>query len=173
MHACALSPAFLGANKKGQGKMEPKGAGRSGSSASASARSSYSVVGTNVNLSLINQTGQPHAGNRAGASGGGVVISPLPPGSIISKILIKAVSKRSKKDPKTFTLRNINTLIVKSPDMLKKEIRKQLENSVIKENFDVGFFHTASTVPLKTLKTSWTFGVTLLKDGSTVCGVMA
>ena len=126
--------------------MEPKGAGRSGSSASASARSSYSVVGTNVNLSLINQTGQPHAGNRAGASGGGVVISPLPPGSIISKILIKAVSKRSKKDPKTFTLRNINTLIVKSPDMLKKEIRKQLENSVIKENFDVGFFHTASTV---------------------------
>lgn len=78
---------------------------------------SYSVIGNSVNFNngaLINQ-------GTSCKSGHGVTITRLPPGSIITKVLLKAVTKKAKKDPKTFTLRSINTVLVRSPDLLEKE----------------------------------------------------
>ena len=76
----------------------------------------------------------------------GVVVTPVPAGSIISKVLVKAVNQKVKKDPKTFTLRNVNTCIVNSPDSLKKEIRKQLKDDIINGDFEVGYLHSNTVV---------------------------
>ena len=58
---------------------------------------------------------------------------------VVEKVLLKAVSKgakKAKKDPKTFTLRNINTSEVCSSKKLKQLIKNQLNGDIV-EDFDV------------------------------------
>ena len=66
---------------------------------------------------------------------------------MISKILLKAVvgklkssSKTSKKDPKTFVLRNINTASVTTCDKLKEVISSQFHEDITLKDFDVGYY---------------------------------
>ena len=58
---------------------------------------------------------------------------------LISKVLIKAFPKGSKKDPKTFTLRNIDPVVVSSIEKLKQIIREQLPEEISQRRFDVGY----------------------------------
>ena len=99
--------------------------------------SNCSVIGRNINFH----------GSVVNSQSGGVTITPVP-ASVIGKVLLKAVTKKAKKDPKTFTLRNINTLIVRSPDILKKEIRQQFKDDVTSE-FDIGYQAGSSVVYIR------------------------
>ena len=87
----------------------------------------YSVIGKNVSVGF-GQSVTKHV-----QSVGGVTISRLPADSIISKILLKAIFKKAKnlKTPKTFTLRNINTILIRSPEALKREIQKQFREEIL------------------------------------------
>ena len=96
--------------------------------------SNCSVIGRNINFH----------GSVVNSQSGGVTITPVP-ASVIGKVLLKAVTKKAKKDPKTFTLRNINTLI---PDILKKEIRQQFKDDVMSE-FDIGYQAGSSVVYIR------------------------
>ena len=60
-------------------------------------------------------------------------------GQLISKVIIKAFPKGSKKAPKTFTLRNIDPVIVPSGDKLKQVIREQLPEEISQRGLDVGY----------------------------------
>ena len=97
----------------------------------------YSVIGKNVSVGF-GQSVTKHV-----QSVGGVTISRLPTDSIISKILLKAIFKKAKnlKTPKTFTLRNINTILIRSPEALKREIQKQFREEILTNvvQFDVGY----------------------------------
>lgn len=68
---------------------------------------------------------------------------------VISKLFLKAFSKSSKKDPKTFTLRNVPTATINTCEQLKDEIRVQLQNDVVQE-FDVGYFQGSTSVSIRT-----------------------
>ena len=77
-----------------------------------------------------------------------MVITPLPPGSIINKVLLKAVYNNTKKDAKTFTLRNVNTLTVRTPSMLKKEIQRQFKEDICND-FEIGYCHSNNVVTIR------------------------
>ena len=77
-----------------------------------------------------------------------MVITPLPLGSIINKVLLKAVYNNTKKDAKTFTLRNVNTLTVRTPSMLKKEIQRQFKEDICND-FEIGYCHSNNVVTIR------------------------
>ena len=64
-----------------------------------------------------------------------------PTESIGNKLLLKAVCKSTKEAPKTFTLRGVDIGRVNSQNQLKKVIREQLQDDLVK-NFDVGYYQT-------------------------------
>ena len=66
------------------------------------------------------------------------------------KVLLKAVNKKGKKDPKTFTLRNINELDILSCDDLKSVIRRKLSSDIATGNFDVGYLQGSAVVRMRT-----------------------
>ena len=72
----------------------------------------------------------------------------------IEKVLLKAVckvAKKAKKDPKTFTLRNINTSEVCSGNKLKNVIKTQLWDDIVtsEEDFEVGVVQGNSVVSIR------------------------
>ena len=69
--------------------------------------------------------------------------------ALISKMLIKAVTKDGKKgDGKTFTLRNIDTSTVKSSGQLVSLIKTQLQGD-IRSDFEVGYIDNNSVVTIR------------------------
>lgn len=81
----------------------------------------------------------------------GVVITPLNPRTQPSTIVpIKAVCKSSsRKDiTKTFTLRNINSDLMKTRDQLKQVISTQLSHDLTSD-FDVGYYQASVVVSIR------------------------
>ena len=79
-----------------------------------------------------------------------------PESHVISKILLKAVigkpkasSKTTKKDPKTFVLRNINTASVTTCDKLKEVISSQFNEDITLKDFDVGYYQGSTVVTIR------------------------
>ena len=66
----------------------------------------------------------------------------------VDKVLLKAVNKKGKKDPKTFTLRNVDQSAVLSCDDL-KIIRKNLRYDITSGHFDVGYIQGSSVVRIR------------------------
>ena len=71
------------------------------------------------------------------------------PRGIISKLLLKAFCVSTKKDSKTFTLRNVNTAAIGSCEQLKCEIRSQLCGDIVQE-FDVGYLQGSTLISIRT-----------------------
>ena len=69
--------------------------------------------------------------------------------NVIKKVLLKAVSKSNKKDPKTFTLRNIQSSHISTCHELKFLIRAQLQEDMIKEDFDVGYLQNSTVISIR------------------------
>lgn len=80
------------------------------------------------------------------------ILPDLSTGYRVEKVMLKAVCKGVKKDPKTFTLRNINTDEVLSCGMLKHVIKSQLCGDIIscEDNFDVGVVQGSNVVSIRT-----------------------
>ena len=112
-----------------------------------------SVIGDNrakanvtvSNAAAMNPEGQPGPLLRA-PTPRQVLVTPLtvpararPP--LIDKVLLKAVSKTGKKEAKIFTMRSIDTEKIVSHDALKTAIRGQLQEDIIRTDFDVGFMN--------------------------------
>ena len=55
----------------------------------------------------------------------------------MDKVLLKVVNKKGKKDPKTFSLRNINQHALLTCDDLKGVIRKKLSDDITSGDFYV------------------------------------
>ena len=66
----------------------------------------------------------------------------------IKKKLLKAVTKSSKKDPKSFMLRDVNIKSIVTYDQLKQLIMTQLSRDNIKE-FDVGYYDGSTVVSIR------------------------
>ena len=69
--------------------------------------------------------------------------------NVIKKVLLKAVRKSNKKDPKTFTLRNIQSSHISTCHELKFLIRAQLQEDMIKEDFDVGYLQNSTVISIR------------------------
>lgn len=82
----------------------------------------------------------------------GVLVTPVPPEAIINKVLVKAVSKTVKKEFKTFSLRNVNTIILKTPESLKREIKRQFAEDIINESFEIGYIHSTHVVIIRKIE---------------------
>ena len=67
----------------------------------------------------------------------------------IDKVLLKAVNKKGKKDPKTFTLRNIDQHAISTGDDLKSMIRKKLSDDITTGEFDVGYIQGTTVVRVR------------------------
>lgn len=83
---------------------------------------------------------------------GRVVVTPLGTSttpSFIKKILLKAVSKGSKKEPKMFMLRNMNLSQISTSLDLMFLIKAQLKEDMIKDNFDVGYLQNTTVIILR------------------------
>lgn len=63
--------------------------------------------------------------------------------------LLKAYGKGTRKDPKTFTLRDVCTAAISSCAQLKREIQSQLKDDIIKGDFDVGFMQASTLVSMR------------------------
>lgn len=59
------------------------------------------------------------------------------------------MNEGTKKDPKTFTLRDVNTCIVRTPDLLKKEIKRQFKEDITDSDFEVGYHHSNNLVTFR------------------------
>ena len=68
----------------------------------------------------------------------------------MDKVLLKVVNKKGKKDPKTFTLRNINQHALLTCDDLKGVIRKKLSDDITSGDFDVGYVQGTTVVRIHT-----------------------
>ena len=64
------------------------------------------------------------------------------------KLLLKAVCKTTKHAPKTFTLRDVDIASVNSQGQLRKVIREQLQDDLVKE-FDVGYYEGTTVVSIR------------------------
>ena len=74
------------------------------------------------------------------------------PNKVISKVLLKAVSKRTGKKAsafKTFTLRNIDLSKVDTCSQLRALIREQLRADIIQGSFDVGYLQNTTVVSIR------------------------
>lgn len=69
----------------------------------------------------------------------------------VSKVLLKAFSRGSKKDPKIFTLRDVPTGVISTCKQLKQEIRTQLQRDIAQDHsFDVGYMQGSTPVSIRT-----------------------
>ena len=68
---------------------------------------------------------------------------------LISKVLVKAFTKGSKKDPKIYTLRNINPDEVSTVHKLECVIRDQLFDEISRSRFDIGYIQGSHTVTIR------------------------
>ena len=110
--------------------------------------------GTHISIAGQNPTIGLLVGNGQGSAHRQVLVTPLcsgPPNSSstrkVEKILLKAVFKKGKKDPKTFTLRDIDRATVLSGcEALKSLIRKNLKDDITSGDFDVGYIQGSSVV---------------------------
>lgn len=94
-----------------------------------------------------------------GHSGGTPNLGSADAKSKIPKVYLKAVSRSSKKDTKTFVLRNIDDEEITTVAALKNVIKKQLEDDIISGAFDVGVMQGALVVNVRSqedLKDVWT-----------------
>ena len=82
----------------------------------------------------------------------GVLVTQVPPEAIINKVLVKAVNKTVKKEFKTFSLRNVNTIILKTPESLKREIKKQFAEDIIDGSFEIGYIHSTHIVTIRKIE---------------------
>ena len=69
-------------------------------------------------------------------------------GQHVCKLLVKAFYRGTRKDPKTFTLRNVPTAAINSCKQLKQEIRAQLHEDIVKD-FDVGYIQGSTPVCIR------------------------
>ena len=133
------------------------------------AEQSNKSVGTYVHL--ISGSHSVTVNNRSGPTLGGssilpgrVIVTPLtstpsptpvntptrpPPPQLISKVLVKAFTKESKKDSKIFTLRNINPNEVSTVHKLECIIRNQLFDEKSRSSFDIGYIQGSHTVTIR------------------------
>ena len=74
-------------------------------------------------------------------------LATLQPPLILSKLLLKAVSKTTKKS-KVFTLRDINVNNVTSVEVLKQIIKKQLTHDITSD-FDVGYIQGTNIISVR------------------------
>ena len=72
--------------------------------------------------------------------------------------VLKVVNKKGKKDPKTFTLRNINQHALMTCDDLKGVIRKKLSDDITSGDFDVVIFRVLLLYAYTLLKTFKNYG---------------
>ena len=70
--------------------------------------------------------------------------------SKVDKVLLKAVNKKGKKDPKTFTLHNIDQQALLTCDNLKVAIRRKLSDDITTGDFDVGYVQGTTVVRVRT-----------------------
>ena len=70
--------------------------------------------------------------------------------SKVDKVLLKAVNKKGKKDPKTFTLRNVDQHALLTCDNLKGAIRRKLSDDITTGDFDVGYIQGTTVVRIRT-----------------------
>ena len=78
--------------------------------------------------------------------------------SRVDKVLLKAVNKKNKKDPKTFTVRNLKQSDTGSCDDLKRVIRRNLSEDITSGDFDVGYLQGSVVVRIRSaddLKELW------------------
>ena len=90
-------------------------------------------------------------------------------------ILLKAVNKKGKKDPKTFTLRNINQHALLTCDDLKGMFRRKLSEDITSGDFDVGHVQGTTTVHIHTsedLEELWSLLRQPQKKHMQFCGAM-
>ena len=80
-----------------------------------------------------------------------IVTPPLPLASkqSASTVLLQAVSKENKKEPKTFVLRNIDTACVSTCSALVTLIRAQLREDMTNEGFEVGYYKNNTVITLR------------------------
>ena len=85
--------------------------------------------------------------------------------AIVSKVLIKAVSKGKKNSgAKTFTLRNVSVTDI---NQLRALIRKQLLGEIIKGDFDIGYMKNTTVVTIRSNE-DWTEILYSLRGGSSI-----
>ena len=65
---------------------------------------------------------------------------------MFGKVLLKAVGNI---DPKTFTLRNVDTVYVNSEEKLKLLIRTQLQKDILSGEFDIGYLQGSTVVNIR------------------------
>ena len=80
------------------------------------------------------------------AGGGHVTIRPLD--TVIEKILLKAVSKSSKKDSKVFSLRFLDSTHTNCKKV-KEGIRRQLPDDIIEDDFELGVVQGSTVVSIR------------------------
>ena len=90
------------------------------------------------------------------AAAGRVIVIPLTVNTpacpqLIGKVLVKAFTKDSKKDPKIFTLRNIDPDEVSSVHKLERVIRDQLFDEISQSSFDhsIGYIPGSHVVTIR------------------------
>ena len=102
------------------------------------------ISGTNVTVQAVGAGQRLSIPRRALAP----LLSSPPPVQMISKVLLKCVSKEDKKVFKTFTIRNINPSVIKTCLSLKSLIKAQLGEDILKD-FDIGYLHGNSVVNVR------------------------
>ena len=68
---------------------------------------------------------------------------------IVDKIILKAVSRGTKKDLRAYVLRNIETASVCTVDDMKNLIRNQLRREIILEDFSIGYTQGSTVVGIR------------------------
>ena len=71
------------------------------------------------------------------------------PNQVISKVLLKAVSKHCGKSASVFSLRHINSSSINTCSQLRALIREQLQTDVIQGSFDVGYLQNNTVVSIR------------------------
>lgn len=68
----------------------------------------------------------------------------------MDRVLLKAVNKKGKKDPNTFTLRDINQHALVTCDDLNGVIKRKLSDDITSGDFDVGYVQGTTVVRIHT-----------------------
>ena len=114
------------------------------------------ITGTNVTVQTLSTSGQqlPNVSQQQfGVHQLGITRHPqsnpvAQPTGVISKVLLKCVSKERKSESKTFALRNIDPTLVTTCNQLRALIKEQLGEEVCDE-FDIGYYQNNSVVTIR------------------------
>ncbi len=100
------------------------------------------LVGSVSKSNLTLQTGSSIALPKSGQ-----VVTVRPMNTVVDKVLLKAVSKSSKKDPKVFCIRylDFHTTCKK----LREAIQRQLPDDIIRGDFDIGVVRGNTVVSIR------------------------